>query len=376
VKHAVLSPSASHRWLNCLGSIEANRNKPFEENKFSIEGTSAHGLLEVCLILGDSPESYLGKTLHPRHFPIDDDMINGVGYALDWVNGYMANNPTAKLLIEYTVFYDRAIGTEARTGFGTADVIIDNTPKEIVAFDYKHGIGITVDVQDNTQLLLYLAGYREEAGKARNYRKVVCQPRARKRKPINEASVNDKQLTAWLEKKVIPIVPIALGENAPRVAGDWCQYCQADGNCIAQYGAVIEGAQKEFSVSDPKSLSPAQIAEVLIALERITAIGKAVTAHAIELAHAGVEIPGFEKDFSVPHRKWENEEKANKILSDLGLTAKERYSVTLITPSEAEKVLTAKGVIAKPKRGESKPKTALDVVITRGERKPTIARLV
>lgn len=376
MKHAVLSPSASHRWLACPGSIEANRDKPYTENFYSMEGTTAHGLLETCLILGDTPEGYKGKVLEPGHFPIDDDMINGVGYALDWVNGYMANNPTAKLLIEYTVYYDAAIGTKARTGFGTADVLIDNTPKEIVAFDYKHGIGITVDVQDNTQLLLYLAGYREEAGKARNYRKVVCQPRARKRKPINEASVNDKQLTTWLEKKVIPIVPIALGENAPRVAGDWCQYCQADGNCIAQYGAVIEGAQKEFSVSDPKSLSPAQIAEVLIALERITAIGKAMTAHAIELAHAGVEIPGFEKDFSVPHRKWENEEKANKILSDLGLTAKERYSVTLITPSEAEKVLMAKGVIAKPKRGESKPKTALDDVITRGERKKTIARLV
>ncbi|MFM7010066.1 MAG: DUF2800 domain-containing protein [Betaproteobacteria bacterium] len=376
MKHAVLSPSASHRWLACPGSIEANRDKPYETNKYSLEGTSAHGLLETCLILGDTPEGYKGKVLEPGHFPIDDDMINGVGYALDWVNGYMANNPTAKLLIEYTVFYDRAIGTEARTGFGTADVIIDNTPKEIVAFDYKHGIGITVDVQDNTQLLLYLAGYREEAGKARNYRKVVCQPRARKRKPINEACVNDKQLTDWLVKKVIPIVPIALGENAPRTAGEWCQYCYKDGNCEAQYKTVMDGAAKEFAVSDPKSLSPAQIAKVLNALERITAIGKAVTAHAIELAHAGVEIPGYEKDFSTPRRKWEDDDKANKVLSDLGLTAKERYSVTLITPSEAEKVLTSKGVIPKPKRGEAKPKSPLDKVVTRGEKTPTIAKLV
>lgn len=376
MKHAVLSPSASHRWLACPGSIEANRNKPYEENKYSIEGTSAHGLLEVCLLLDDEPEGYKGKVLKKGHFPIDDDMISGVGYALDWIHGYMANNPSAKLFIERTVYYDNAIDTEPETGFGTADVIIDNRPKEIVAFDYKHGIGITVDVKDNTQLLLYLAGYREEAGKAKNYRKVVAQPRARKRKPINEASVNDAQLSTWLAKKVIPIVPVALGDNAPRVAGDHCQYCYADGNCVAQYDAVIEGAQKEFSVSDPKSLSPAQIAKVLNALERITAIGKAVTEHAIKLAHAGVEIPGYEKDFSVPHRKWGDEEKANKVMTDYGLTPKERYSVSLITPTEAEKVLTAKGLIAKPKRGESKPKTKLDKFITRGERKPTIAKLV
>jgi len=376
MKHAVLSPSASHRWLACPGSIEANKNKPYEENKYSIEGTSAHGLLEVCLILNDQPEGYLGKKLHPKHFPIDDDMVNGVGHALDWIRGYMATNPQAKLFIEHTVHYSASIGVEPGTGFGTADVIIDNRPKEIVAFDYKHGIGITVDVKDNTQLLLYLIGYRREAGKARNYRKVVCQPRARKRKPINEASVNDAQLTAWLEKKVIPIIPVIFSGKAPRVAGDHCQYCYADGNCEAQYTTVMEGAKKEFAVSDPKSLSPAQIAKVLDALERITAIGKAVTARAIELAHAGVEIPGYEKDFSTPHRKWEDEEKANKVLADLGLTAKERYSVTLISPSEAEKVLTSKGVIPAVKRGEPKPKTKLDKLITRGERKPTIAKLV
>lgn len=375
MKHAVLSPSASHRWIACPGSIEANSNKPYEENKYSIEGTSAHGLLEACLILDADPEQFHGWTLEKGHFPIDDDMVNGVGYALDWVRGYMANNPGAKLHIEYRVHYDEAIGSPKDVGFGTADVIIDNRPKEIVAFDYKHGIGITVDVKDNTQLLLYLAGYREEAGKARNYRKVVCQPRARKRKPINEASVNDAQLTAWLKKTVIPVVPVALGKNAPRKAGDWCQYCHADGNCQAQYETVMEGAAKEFKMSDPKSLSPAQIAKVLNALERITAIGKAVTAHAIELAHAGVEIPGYERDFSVPHRKWSDEDKANKVLTDLGLSAKERYSVTLITPSEAEKALTAKGAIPKPKRGEAKPKTVLDKIITRGEKKPTISKL-
>jgi Protein of unknown function (DUF2800) len=376
VKHAVLSPSASHRWLTCPGSIAANRNKPFEENKYSIEGTSAHGLLEVCLVLNDAPENYKGMTLKKGHYPIDDDMVNGVGYALDWIHGYLANNPQAKIHIEYSVYYDSAIGTEKGTGFGTADVIIDNLPKEIVAFDYKHGIGITVEVEDNTQLLLYLAGYREEAGKARMYRKVVCQPRARKRKPIHEACVNDKQLTTWLEKKVIPVVPIALGDNAPRVAGDHCQYCFADGNCIAQYDTVLKGAKQEFSVSDPKSLSPAQIAKLLSALETINRIGKAVEAHAIELVHAGVEIPGYERDFSVPHRKWVDEDKAEKVLTDMGLTPKERYSVSLITPTQAEAMLTSKGVIAKPVRGQPKPRVAkLDKIITRGEKKPTITKI-
>jgi len=375
MKHAVLSPSASHRWIACPGSVKANQNKPYESNKYSLEGTTAHALLEVCMRLGEAPEGYLGQTLEEGLFPIDDDMINGVGYALDWVSAYVAQNPNAKVMVERTVFYDKAIGTEHGTGFGTSDVLIDNLPKEVVSLDYKHGIGISVDVEDNTQLMLYLAGYREEAGKARNYRKVIVQPRARKRKPVHEAVAKDKELTTWLNKVVIPIVPVALGENGFRSAGSHCKYCYADGRCDAQYDTVLEAAKKEFSVSDPKSLTPARLAEVLDALDRINAIGSAIISHAIGLAHAGVEIPGWEKDYTVPHRKWTSPDDANKVLIELGLNDKERYSTELISPSEAEKVLSAKGIIPKAKRGEDKPKSPLNGVITRGEKKPTISKL-
>ena len=49
MKHAILSPSASHRWLVCPGSVEANIGKPWTQSVFALEGTSAHALLEVCL---------------------------------------------------------------------------------------------------------------------------------------------------------------------------------------------------------------------------------------------------------------------------------------------------------------------------------------
>lgn len=246
MKHALLSPSASHRWLVCPGSVAANTSKPYEQSEWALQGTSAHALLEVSLILGDDPAGYVGLTLEPGHMVIDEDMADGVGYALDYIKSYAANHTKAVVHSEHTVYYGQTIGVEDDEAFGTSDVIIDDYPRELVALDYKHGVGKPVAVKDNTQLLLYLAGKRQERGSYRRYRKVVVQPRLPKRKPVQEATVTETQLVHWLENTVKPVVPIAMSKNAPRVAGAHCRWCGADGNCKAQYDLVMKKAQEEF----------------------------------------------------------------------------------------------------------------------------------
>lgn len=247
MKHAKLSASASHRWLVCPGSVRANEHKPFEQSVHALEGTSAHALLEVCLRLGADPEDFYDKKLAPDLMPVDEGMIDGVGYALDYVRAYVANHPDTNVLIEHTVHYGESIGCEDDEAFGTSDIILDNHPVEVVSLDYKHGIGIPVAVKDNSQLGLYLTGMRQQRGRYQRYRRVVVQPRLPKRKPVQEApALTDKQLMQWVDKTVIPVVPIALSKDAPRVAGKHCRYCHADGNCQAQYELVLKAAQEEF----------------------------------------------------------------------------------------------------------------------------------
>lgn len=247
MRHAKLSPSASHRWLVCPGSVEANVGKPWERSIHALEGTSAHALLEVCLRLGSDPEEFFGDTLEPGHMPVDEGMIDGVGYALDYVRAYVANNPKTKVLVEHEVAFGPAIGAPTDQAFGTSDIILDNFPVEVVVLDYKHGIGITVSVKDNSQLLLYALGMREQRGRYQRYRKVVVQPRLAKRKPVQEApALTDTKIVQWAQK-VAEIVPIALGKNAPRVAGAHCRYCAADGNCQAQYELVMQKAKEDFA---------------------------------------------------------------------------------------------------------------------------------
>ena len=247
MKHATLSPSASHRWLVCPGSVEANVNKPWKQSIPALEGTSAHSLLETCLRLGTTPEEFFGSVLEPGHMTIDEDMIDGVGYALDYVHAYVANNPKTKVLVEHSVSFGAAIGATDEQGFGTSDVILDNYPIECVVIDYKHGVGISVSVKDNSQLLLYAVGMRAQRGRYQRYRKVVVQPRLARRKPVQEApALTDIKVMQWVDKVVRPVVPLALGKGAPRVAGAHCRYCAANGNCQAQYSLAMKKAQEEF----------------------------------------------------------------------------------------------------------------------------------
>lgn len=251
-KHARLSPSASHRWLACPGSVLVNSNKGFEQSFYALEGTTAHALLEVCLRTGSEPSEYFGVVLGKGLMEVDEGMVDNVGYALDYVQSYLAEHPTAKLLIEHTVYMSEELGIEADNEddefcFGTSDIILDNFPEEVVGIDYKHGIGITVSVKNNSQIRLYLLGMRNERGRYRRYRAVVIQPRTPRRKPVQEApAITDAQLTQWADKVVRPVIQIALSKNAPRVAGEHCRYCAADGNCDAQYEAVMRAAREEF----------------------------------------------------------------------------------------------------------------------------------
>lgn len=247
MKHAKLSPSASHRWLVCPGSVEANAGKGDNSpSHHALLGTSAHALLEVCLRTGADPEDYFGMKLDKDLMEVDDGMVDGVGYALDYIRAYCENYPKTNVLIEHEVVYGPEIGAKKDEAFGTSDVILDNHPAEVVAIDYKHGIGITVSVKNNSQIRLYLLGMRA-VRRYQRYRAVVVQPRLPKRKPVQEASsITDTQLVQWATKTIRPVVPIALSRGAPRVAGTHCRYCMADGNCQAQYDLVMQKAREEF----------------------------------------------------------------------------------------------------------------------------------
>lgn len=100
-----------------------------------------------------------------------------------------------------------------------------------------------------------------------------------------------------------------------------------------------------------KTLTPKQIAKILDTLEVLNQIGESVKARAVELVHQGVDIPGWEASFTSPRRAWGDDEQANEKLEELGLSKRERYSVELLSPAQAEKKLKEKKLWPKKPRG-------------------------
>jgi hypothetical protein len=379
MKHAILSPSGAHRWLVCPGSVEANRNKPWEQSIYALEGTTAHALLEVCLRTGEDPEPFLDKVLGKDAngdalMPVDEDMIDAVGFALDYVRGYLAQNKGAIIRIEKPVYPGKQLGLKPHSiCWGTPDIQLVLPGVECVTVDYKHGIGIPVPVKDNPQIKLYHLGSRQEYGRYRRYRSVVIQPRVPKRRPIQEHTLTDKDLVAWAEDVVKPALPLALSDNAPRVAGDHCRYCAQEGKCPAQLKKAFESAAKEFA-QDPKEVSLADMASYLDQVPFVEQTIAALREHAVRVAHSGVKIPGYYPSFTPQRRIWRDEDTAAKALAKLGLTPKEKYKVSLMTPKQIEDLLRGKGKLPKRKRGEKAPPGPLDKLIAYTESNPSIAK--
>lgn len=378
MKHAVLSPSAAHRWLICPGSVQANANKPWEQSIYALEGTTAHALLEVCLRTHSDPEPFLDKVLGKDDngdelMPVDEDMIDAVGFALDYVRGYLAQNKNAILRIEKPVYPGKLLGLKPHSlCWGRPDVQLVIPQVECVTLDYKHGIGIPVAVKDNPQIKLYHLGSRQEYGRYRRYRSVVIQPRVPKRRPIQEFTLTDKELVAWAENTVKPVIPLALSDNAPRVAGDHCRYCAKEGKCSAQLKQTFDKASKEFA-KDPKEASLADIAKYLDQVPFVEQTIAALKEHAVRVAHSGVKIPGYVPAFTNQRRIWRDEDKAADALGKLGLTPKEKYSVQLLSPAKVEPILRQKGKMP-PKRRGQKRTGPMDAFIAYTEANPSIAK--
>lgn len=126
----------------------------------------------------------------------------------------------------------------------------------------------------------------------------------------------------------------------------------------------------------PQSLTPKQIAQLLDTLAMMEKIGEAVKERAIQLAHSGTTIPGYEACFTSAKRMWVDDEQANSKLEDMGLAKCERYSVELISPAQAEKLLRSKKLWpAKPRGGAGDDFTdPLKGVVGYTETKPSIRR--
>ncbi len=228
-KHSKYSASGSERWLECPGSVELSEAAPASpDNKYSLEGTEAHGHLETALReLQKGDTKFFGN----RALSKNGDMFDAVKKAFNVVKENF-DHETEVLHVETRVSLE-FIHPEM---FGTADVgIIDPWFHRVKVKDYKHGAGKVVETRDsngqpNSQLMYYLIGFIKKFVGFKKFSEGeigIIQPRASHISGMNRNLEVPK-------KKVLEFVEIfkrgvdrAEKKNAPIKVGPWCHWCPA-----------------------------------------------------------------------------------------------------------------------------------------------------
>jgi Protein of unknown function (DUF2800) len=298
-RHARLSPSSSEKWLACPGSVQAEDAYPDRPSRYAAEGTAAHSMFEMGLRLGIEPAS-----LATSNTP--EDMVEAIEYAIDFINTQRAD---AALLGEPFEYHpeERVVIDKANDIWGTSD-LIGVRPQELIVVDYKHGEGVVVDPENNSQMMLYAVGGRARHGRRRTYRLVIIQPRARHVEgPVREWTVTDPQLDAFL-LKVSTAAAATLPLDAPRHAGPHCRWCRAAATCPALRDLVLKTAVDQFGpVPQPKRV-PVDDGEALREALLIAPVVELWMRAAREAANlwlaGGNTIPGFKRVAGRRMREW------------------------------------------------------------------------
>lgn len=347
--HAVLGASASHRWLNCPGSVALSEGIPGTTSPHAEEGTRAHELLEAKLRQNDSAITAALTAARQAGDDIDE-LINAVSVAVDHVRG-----------LEGAKMYEERVDLEALNPpgpmYGTVDVAVWNAGTgtlEIV--DYKHGQGVVVEVEDNTQLAFYALGMILRLRvKPELIRCTVVQPRAHHQDgPVRTMEMSWDEMKAFKDR-LIAGAEAAMSDD-PQVGpvGDHCRWCKAKAICPAQRDNAMELAQIEFDVVDnepllpaPAGLDPDHLSLILTRAGLVEDWLAAVRQYAHDLIDAGEEVPGYKLVEGRRSRQWQDEEAAEAWLRQRFKVA-EVFTKKLASPAQAEKLVKGRARLEIP----------------------------
>lgn len=288
--HALLSPSASHRWLHCTAAPRLEEGIKDEGSDYAAEGTLAHAYcamkLKNFLGLPTDGEKEEIAALQEKYGTgeMAEYTDTYVTIVLEKYNAARAATPDAQLLVETRLDFSDYV-PEA---FGTADAIIiaDGTMEVI---DFKYGKGVKVSAVENPQMMIYALGaYARFAFEYRidNLRATIVQPRIDN---LSEYEITVEELTAWAANVLAPAAEKAYKGEGPQTPGAWCQFCKVKNQCRA-----LANKCKEVVAVDPKLITPEELAKDVLPMVPIVKTWiSGVEDFALAQALSGIRLPGW-----------------------------------------------------------------------------------
>lgn len=341
--HSPLGASVAHRWIPCSGSVAAQAGLPNPTNEPAAKGTAHHEIADQCLKSGFDADRFIGETIHVEKFSFEIEEA-GANAVQVYLNSVRADVDPGDILFAEQSF---DLSDVYPGMFGTNDACVyKRKTRHLIVTDYKNGYGI-VDVVDNPQLKYYGVGaarlLAKEGLRVDRVTLRIVQPNApHVHGPVRDWDIDPLDLIDF-EIELAAAAERAMAPDAPRIAGEHCEYCLAAGTCPVLRSRAVELAQLDFA-DRTHELTPETISEILNAAPIIEAHLKGVWALAAKLLEEGWEIPGFKRVARQSRRKWAIEDE-QEIIDSLGrkygLEETEITKRKLLTPTQVAGKLPA-----------------------------------
>lgn len=354
-QHALLSPSASHRWLHCTASAQLEAERPNTDTDYTKEGTLAHAYCakSLKLMIGE-PHTGEDKEIEALKEYANNEMLGHVETYASIV-GEKFTKATLKvsdslLIVETKLDFSQWIPG----GFGTADAIII-TDGTLEVIDFKYGKGVEVSAHRNSQMMIYALGavakYEDEYNIQR-VRMTIVQPRLAN---LSEYEMDVNELKQWAEAILVPRAKEATGNQCDQrhQCGDWCRFCRVKDTCVTLAGECLAVADRYASdtiTNEDMALN------ILPKLAAIKAWATAMEESALAKALQGEKFTGYKLVEGRSIRKVTDPGELAKKLLEKGFSSDKVFKpMELETLTNLEKLVgkkdfavIAEGLIEKP----------------------------
>lgn len=280
--HAILSASASSRWLHCTPSARLERKFPDASSLYAEEGTQAHAYAEQFLNLFLKT----GKTTVAikDNAEMQEAVQIYVNICVEKINEARTASPDAQIRVEQRLDFSRWVPE----GFGTGDmVMVSDKYFEIV--DLKYGKGVPVSAINNSQMRLYALGMYEAFGYlygADEVRMTIVQPRL---DSVSTETISVDDLLTWGEE-VKKKAKIAFAGKGEFCAGNHCRFCKARNTCKAHAEYELKNVKEDLQTAE---LEDFEISDILLRAKGIKTWLDGLESYALGKALDGYDWPGM-----------------------------------------------------------------------------------
>ncbi len=355
--HAFLSPSASHRWLNCPPSAKLCAEVPDASSPYAPQGTDAHSLCAYLVekALGRDTRDPTG-TLKYYDAEMQECAEGYASFVMEEYERAKQTCPDTAVLIEQKVDFSPWV----KGGTGTADcILLADGMAEVI--DYKHGLGIMVSAESeefggNPQLMCYCLGVLEMFDGIYNIDTIkmsIYQPR---RENVSTYTMSKADLLQWANGTLAPAALLAQEGKGEFQAGNHCQFCKVKAACRKRAEYNLELARYDFEM--PATLEEHEIDAILLKADQLISWASDVKEYALNQALQGTDYSHFKVVEGRSNRKYTDEDDVAKTVMAAGY---DPYEKSILGITAMSKLL-----------GKKKFNELLGSLICKPQGKPTL----